>query len=116
MLPLLVNSASGLLPSPPVKVSYILVYKELFVYSIQGNGGGENRRLLEFAFYMNTCVTQHTVVDMLMVHDKKVSDIVGQSSILAYPIYALYIGRAVSPSTLGEYPIYQHSRNVTLTV
>ncbi len=108
MLPLLVNSASGSLPSPPVKVSYILVYKELFVYSIQSNGG-ENRRLVEFAFHMDICVTQYLIVDMSMVHDKKVPDIVRQSSILAYPIYAFYIGRAVSPSTLGEYPIYQHS-------
>ncbi len=90
MLPLLFNSASGSLPSPPVKVSYVLVYRELFVYSIQSKGG-ERRRLIEFTFHVIICITQHKVVDILMVHDKKVPDIIRQSSILAYLIHAFYI-------------------------
>ncbi len=75
----------GRCPPPPVKVSYVLVYRELFVYSVQGRGG-EERRLIEFAFHIGICISQHRVVGILKVHNKKVPDIVGAIQ----PLHFLY--------------------------
>ncbi len=54
---------------------YLFTASCLFII-YEAKGGGEGGRLKEFAFHMSICVTQHIVVDMLEVHDRRLLNIV----------------------------------------